>query len=97
LVTLCNGKQVVVDNEGRKLYDMPNVVDAHVAPNREGTRFIVHERDSSLIGQFTDQTDRKRLKCFARLMAKNFLNITGDRSRETALMTAGWRYQTMAP
>ena len=84
LVRLCNGRRVVVDNGGRKLYDMPKLFDAYIAPNREGTRFIVYERDSSLIGQFTDQTDRKRLKVFRssdgeKLFEYHWGQIEGDR------------------
>jgi len=63
LVTLCTGKQVV-DKEGHKVYEMPRLADPYIAPNRDGTRFVVHERDSSFLGQFNDITDKKRMKVF---------------------------------
>jgi len=60
----CGTKNVVVDKRGQRLYKMPKLTDPYIAVNREGTRFVVHERDSSFLGQFNDTTDRKRMTVF---------------------------------
>jgi hypothetical protein len=45
----CGTKNVVVDKRGQRLYKMPKLTDPYIAVNREGTRFVVHERDSSFL------------------------------------------------
>jgi hypothetical protein len=64
LVTLCNGKRIVANKQGQKVYAMPKLSDIYVAPSLLGTRFAVHERDSSFLGQFNDITDKKRMTVF---------------------------------
>jgi hypothetical protein len=74
----------VVDKRGQRLYKIPKLTDPYIATNREGTRFVVYERDSSFLGQFNDTSDKKRIKVFRSSDGKKLLEyrwglIDGDR------------------
>lgn len=76
----------MVDKRGQRLYEMPRLTDPYIAVNREGTRFVVHERDSSFLGQFNDTTDRKRMTVFRSSDEARSLNIVRGKLKVTALM-----------
>ena len=84
LLNRCGARNVVVDKRGQKLYEMLRLVDPYIATNREGTRFVVYERDSSFLGQFNDTSDKKRIKVFRSSDGKKLLEyrwglVDGDR------------------
>jgi len=60
----CSGKNVVVDKQGRKVYELPNLSNPYVAPNLEGTRFATYERDASFFHSFEGTTNKLRVKVF---------------------------------
>lgn len=64
LLKPCKAKPIVVNEQGQKIYEMPKLADAYIAPNRNGSSFATQERDSSFLGQFKDITDKKRMRVF---------------------------------
>lgn len=94
LLNLCGNRNVVVDKRGQKLYEMPRLVDPYIATNREGTRFVVYERDSSFLGQFNDTTDKKRMKVFRSSDGKKLLEyrwglVDGDKLNDGRVALSG--------
>jgi hypothetical protein len=84
LLTLCNGKQIVVNKQGQKIYDFPKLIDPYITSNMQGTRFVVQERNQSLLGQLNDTTDKKRMKVFRssdgkKLFEYRWGQVDGDR------------------
>jgi hypothetical protein len=64
LLTLCDLKNIVVNKQGQKVYDLPKLSDPYITLNREGTRFAAYERDSSFFSELEGTTNRLRVKVF---------------------------------
>lgn len=63
LVNQCNGKALVLNTKGTKLYSFPKLSEAFIALNDEGTRFAAFERSSSFLHEF-EGTNRLKVKVF---------------------------------
>jgi hypothetical protein len=63
LVNQCNGKSLVLNTRGTKLYSFTKLSEAYIALNDEGTRFAVFERSSSLLHEF-EGTNRLKVSVF---------------------------------
>lgn len=62
VVGLCKGENLVVDEQGKKIYDLPRLSEPHIAPNRESTRFVVHECYGSIFQ--IEGADKRRVRVF---------------------------------
>ncbi len=64
LVNQCNGKALVLNTKGRKLYSFPRLSMAYIALSDQGTRFAAYERSSSFLHELEGTTNRLKVRVF---------------------------------
>lgn len=84
LFVQCDLKNVVVNDQGKQLYQLPAFAFPFVAVSRDGTRFAVYERDVSFWHGLAGTTDRIRVSVFQTLNGKKLFKLGWHTNGEAA-------------
>jgi hypothetical protein len=71
----CDLKSVVVNSDGKQVYQLPVFTFPYVVASGGGTRFAVYERDESLLHQLTDTIVRVRVSVFQTSNGKKLFKL----------------------